>query len=312
MSTAQRTAVGLAILFLAGNLGGCPSTIQMPDVNLGQVNTPPEADAGPDKSAVTGDQVQLDGMRSSDPDGDALRYLWEQIYGPAVQLENANQRVANFSPTLPGDYEFSLTVSDSADVNDTDTMVVSVASRPDSSASEPVPAENVADETPSGDAGDVDAPAGDDGTQGDDVESELSGEGVLAEILCQRAIIANVGGVDLVFHDLFGNFTLWKAGDPLSIAPNVEYGSLIDVTNTSMNSTMTLGTYGQLFERGTVTAIDSQQQWVEVAGRVWEVAMSDDLNGWNLGDAAVIVHNVEDDMWYGVNLELCAYSLLFP
>lgn len=118
------TASIVAIMLLAG----CPNAVNLPDVNLGGVNTPPEANAGPDKSVAVGDTVQLDAGASSDVDGDALSYTWTQTAGPAITLENANQRVATFVAVTTGDCDFLLTVSDGVST-DEDAVRISVGTR---------------------------------------------------------------------------------------------------------------------------------------------------------------------------------------
>ena len=67
---------------------------------------------------LSGDQTSmtLDGSASSDADGDALTYKWEQTGGPAVTLSNANQAVLSVDvPELDDDsatFSFKLTVTD--------------------------------------------------------------------------------------------------------------------------------------------------------------------------------------------------------
>ena len=63
----------------------------------------------------TGSLVVLDGLRSSDPDGDPLRYSWKQIRGHRVPLTNVNEAKATFvAPPLsePKSFQFALTVTD--------------------------------------------------------------------------------------------------------------------------------------------------------------------------------------------------------
>ncbi|HEX5752697.1 MAG TPA: myxosortase-dependent M36 family metallopeptidase [Archangium sp.] len=58
------------------------------------------------------ESMTLDGSASSDGEGDALTYRWEQINGPSVQFSNANQAVLNVDVPATGTYSFRLTVTD--------------------------------------------------------------------------------------------------------------------------------------------------------------------------------------------------------
>ncbi len=72
----------------------------------------PVADAGPDQTRNPGVTVKLNGSNSWDPNGDPLSYLWKQESGPTVVLDGATNAICRFNGTQPGDYVFSLTVSD--------------------------------------------------------------------------------------------------------------------------------------------------------------------------------------------------------
>ena len=75
---------------------------------------PPVADAGDDRALAFGDtlQVALDGTRSIDPDGDDLRYLWQQVSGPGVALQPGESSAPSFRAVAPADYIFVLQVRD--------------------------------------------------------------------------------------------------------------------------------------------------------------------------------------------------------
>jgi hypothetical protein len=76
------------------------------------VNRPPQANAGQDVVVPESeqDEVALDAWRSTDPDGHALRYEWQDASGTSV---GSRRRIAPFStPVPPGTYRFSVTVDD--------------------------------------------------------------------------------------------------------------------------------------------------------------------------------------------------------
>ena len=94
-------------------------------------NLPPVADAGPDQTVLEGVSVTLDGMSSTDPNGDSISYLWEQTGGPGVVLSNTVDGGPTFTaPDVgPGgaSLSFRLTVSDSTGLESEDTCIVKVS-----------------------------------------------------------------------------------------------------------------------------------------------------------------------------------------
>ncbi|MDQ2065123.1 Ig-like domain-containing protein [Xinfangfangia sp. CPCC 101601] len=99
------------------------------------VNTAPTADAGPDQTGVaSGAAVSLDGSGSTDPDlWQVLSYSWVQESGPAVVLTGADSSSPSFTaPTLAmgvasESLVFTLTVSDGAGGEHSDTVTITVA-----------------------------------------------------------------------------------------------------------------------------------------------------------------------------------------
>lgn len=61
---------------------------------------------------VCGEQVILTAGESTDSDGDALIYQWEQVYGPSIAVSETNTQYLIFTPALAGNYKFRLSVSD--------------------------------------------------------------------------------------------------------------------------------------------------------------------------------------------------------
>jgi PKD domain len=86
------------------------------DVNVNEEpNEPPIADAGANKSVKAGSRVKLSGLKSRDPEGEALYYSWSQVRGSKVPLLDANNSEASFlAPTVsePRTYRFKLRVTD--------------------------------------------------------------------------------------------------------------------------------------------------------------------------------------------------------
>ncbi len=109
---------------------GVASTMTGTSVTIG--NSAPVADAGPDQSVAPEATVTLDGSASSDPEGDALTYLWEQTGGPDVTLSSSDQATVTFTaPITPTSIlTFALTVDDGYGLTAGDEVVITVTSRP--------------------------------------------------------------------------------------------------------------------------------------------------------------------------------------
>lgn len=109
--------------FAALGIGGCPA----PATNL-----PPVAAAGNNQNVDAGDQVVLDGSDSSDPEGGALNFSWEQTSGTSVTLSDDDDEVVTFTaPNVDETLIFELTVTDNAGATDTDTVAVTVTASDD-------------------------------------------------------------------------------------------------------------------------------------------------------------------------------------
>jgi hypothetical protein len=94
-------------------------------------NTPPVADAGVDQAGVApGASVSLDGSATRDPDGDAVTFLWRQVAGPEVLLDDPLAPAPRFTaPEARAHLVFELVVSDGL-ATVTDTVAVDVDNRP--------------------------------------------------------------------------------------------------------------------------------------------------------------------------------------
>ncbi len=88
------------------------------DVNVevnDEPNEPPIADAGTNRTVKAGSKVKLSGLKSRDPEGEALYYAWSQVRGSKVALLDVNNAEASFSAPIvsePRTYRFKLRVTD--------------------------------------------------------------------------------------------------------------------------------------------------------------------------------------------------------
>ena len=91
-------------------------------------NRAPNADAGGDQSAISGETVTIDGDASFDPDGDTLSFYWQQTEGDPITLpDNRNSSISFVAPMVaaPSEYRVQLSVSDGV-LSDTDSVNVLV------------------------------------------------------------------------------------------------------------------------------------------------------------------------------------------
>ena len=87
----------------------------------------PIADAGVNISVAYSASVTLDGTQSSDPEGDALSYLWTQTGGTIVTLSDPTSAQPSFTaPSAATTLSFSLTVTAGGRTSTADTMSVTV------------------------------------------------------------------------------------------------------------------------------------------------------------------------------------------
>ncbi len=97
-------------------------------------NVPPNARAGVDQTALTGNLVHLDGSASYDPDEGpgSLTYLWTLAQRPTgsqltdAGIVDATQSKANFTPDVPGDYVLNLQVADGRDSDNAQVTITSL------------------------------------------------------------------------------------------------------------------------------------------------------------------------------------------
>jgi hypothetical protein len=114
--------------FLYG-CGGDTADSSVSDANMGNTNSAPTAEAGDNQNVETGNQVNLNGSESSDPDGDALTYLWQLTSipdGSTASLSSNTVQQPSFTTDLDGTYILSLVVNDGIEDSNSDTVLVTV------------------------------------------------------------------------------------------------------------------------------------------------------------------------------------------
>jgi len=125
-------ADGVYIISLVVNDGVTDSAFDNVTITAGSIaENPPVADAGTNKNVVTGLIVELDGSGSSDPDGDALTYLWTLVSKPAGSasaLTAATSVTPSFTPDVDGVYVINLVVNDRKFESNADSVRITAAS----------------------------------------------------------------------------------------------------------------------------------------------------------------------------------------
>ena len=90
-------------------------------------NVAPIANAGSDKSVITGESFNLDGSSSSDTDNDDLIYTWiltEAPSGSSAALSDTTDAQPSFIADIDGSYTFSLSVNDGTEDSPADTVTI--------------------------------------------------------------------------------------------------------------------------------------------------------------------------------------------
>ena len=128
--TAPNVSANTTVLFTLNVSDGTAHATDTVMIAIAGTNTPPSADAGDPQTVPEDELVTLDGTRSSDPeDGGSLSYLWTHTGGPRVTLVGPSTATPTFTaPDVAGDADitFTLTVTDSGSLTDTDNVTITV------------------------------------------------------------------------------------------------------------------------------------------------------------------------------------------
>jgi hypothetical protein len=94
------------------------------------INQNPVANAGSDISVESGASANLNAAASLDDDGSIQSYLWSQLSGPVVSIQNSDSVTASFDTSnLQGDVVITLTVTDNEGATNSDTLLVSITAQ---------------------------------------------------------------------------------------------------------------------------------------------------------------------------------------
>lgn len=112
---------------LVVNDGKASSTADQVVITVRQVNKVPVANAGPDQSVNENTTVTLNGLSSSDGDGDVLTYQWTAPAGITLSSTTASKPTFTAPEVaINTNYSFSLTVSDGQSTSTSDQVVITV------------------------------------------------------------------------------------------------------------------------------------------------------------------------------------------
>ncbi|HTF97936.1 MAG TPA: hypothetical protein VL995_17505 [Cellvibrio sp.] len=127
-STNGAASIKITFKLTLTNAGGL-SAEDTVTITVNRVNKAPTANAGDDIDSLSGDTVKLNASLSNDADGSIAKYLWEQISGETVVLDDTQAAQPSFvapQVTEATTLEFKLTVEDNEGKKSDDAVQVVV------------------------------------------------------------------------------------------------------------------------------------------------------------------------------------------
>ncbi len=94
------------------------------------INLPPVANAGGDRTLDLPDNSLTLTATVQDEDPASVTFLWEKVSGPAATMQNQDQAALGLSDLVEGSYVFRVTVTDDQGMSDADDVNVTVFSAP--------------------------------------------------------------------------------------------------------------------------------------------------------------------------------------
>jgi hypothetical protein len=127
-SSTSEDSLSFSLTVNDGVLDSIPSTLFVSPDPPPTENQKPIAHSGDNKIVNTNDIVTLDGALSFDDDDDSLSYLWQQINGDDITLNNHQIAQTYFTaPETGGTFSFSLVVNDGVSDSDADEVIIEIA-----------------------------------------------------------------------------------------------------------------------------------------------------------------------------------------